>query len=138
MTDRFALDTSALVAWMEDEPGADRIDELLRSDSEVMLPWPTLMELYYLTARRRGIPFAQKRYAMITHLNITVLDDWNQGLWLQAARLKARYPVSLADAQIAALARSVDAILVHKDPEYEPLAQELRLEALPFKTQHGR
>ena len=134
--DHYALDTSALVAYIEDEAGADRIGELFRDATPVMIPWPTLMEFYYLTARRRGIAVARVRYAALKHLNITILDMWDEELWLQAALLKARYSLSLADAQIAALARGKGAILLHKDPEFIPLAQELKLEALPLKPRH--
>ncbi|MBE2237720.1 MAG: hypothetical protein IAE81_08025 [Caldilineaceae bacterium] len=53
---------------------------------------------------------------------------------LAAARFKANYPVSLADAMIAAYATKVGAILLHKDPEYEALADVVRLEKLPDKV----
>jgi hypothetical protein len=31
-----------------------------------------------------------------------------------------------------------DAVLVHKDPEYETLAEDIALEALPFKLRSGK
>jgi predicted nucleic acid-binding protein len=52
---------------------------------------------------------------------------------LQAGRLKALYRLSVADALIAALAKLHQATLVHKDPEFEPLSQEISLWNLPFK-----
>jgi predicted nucleic acid-binding protein len=47
-------------------------------------------------------------------------------LLLRMAELKASYPLSLADAWIAASALEANAILVHKDPEFDavPVAQE--------------
>jgi predicted nucleic acid-binding protein len=46
----------------------------------------------------------------------------------KAAELKARYPISLADAWIAAAALLEQADLVHKDPEFEVIvAPQLRL-----------
>jgi predicted nucleic acid-binding protein len=48
--------------------------------------------------------------------------------------LKARHPISIADALIAAYALQLDAILVHKDPEYDALAGTLRMEPLPYKS----
>jgi len=47
--------------------------------------------------------------------------------------LKARYRMSFADAFIAATAIHLDAILVHKDPEFEALKAILRTESLPYK-----
>jgi len=41
--------------------------------------------------------------------------------------------MSFADAWIAALAKHHEAILVHKDPEFESVSQAIRLQALPYK-----
>ena len=46
--------------------------------------------------------------------------------------VKATYPLSLADAWIAATAMECDATLIHKDPEFERLAS-LKEERLPYK-----
>ena len=53
---------------------------------------------------------------------------------LTAARLKAQHRVSLADAIIAAFAIRQDAILLHKDPEFDALTGLLKMEALPYKS----
>ena len=60
-------------------------------------------------------------------------DNWvheSPELLLRAAELTASYPLSLADAWIAASALEANAILVHKDPEFDavPVAQE----SLPY------
>lgn len=52
---------------------------------------------------------------------------------LQAARLKAKYRLSVADAQIAAAAKLRGAKLVHKDPEFAALSEEVPLLALPYR-----
>jgi predicted nucleic acid-binding protein len=49
-----------------------------------------------------------------------------------AAEVKARFPVSLADAWIAAAALLMDAVLLHKDPEFERI-DGLKQELLPYK-----
>lgn len=48
----------------------------------------------------------------------------------EAARIKAEYPISLADAWIAALAILRFARLVHRDPEYDAIP-DLLSERLP-------
>ena len=53
---------------------------------------------------------------------------------LTAARFKATARVSFADALIAAFAVRHEAILVHKDPEYEALGDRVSLEALPYNV----
>lgn len=50
----------------------------------------------------------------------------------KAAEVKACYPMSLADAWIAAAAILTDATLVHKDPEFENLSSLPQLR-LPYK-----
>ncbi|MGL4609431.1 MAG: hypothetical protein ACRCYY_07065 [Trueperaceae bacterium] len=50
-----------------------------------------------------------------------------------AATFKALFRLSLADTIITSYARIHNAILVHKDPEYEVLKQEIQLESLPYK-----
>ena len=50
----------------------------------------------------------------------------------KAAEIKARYPVSLADAWIAAAALLERAELVHKDPEFEAI--DLPQLYLPYKN----
>lgn len=52
---------------------------------------------------------------------------------LAAARLKAAHHISLGDCIVAGYAITRGAILLHKDPEYIPLADQIELEALPFK-----
>ena len=52
---------------------------------------------------------------------------------LTASRFKARFRISLADALIAAFAVRQEAILVHKDPELEALAEIVPQEILPYK-----
>ncbi len=57
---------------------------------------------------------------------------------LLAARYKAEYRISLADSFVAAATSLLDAVLVHKDPEFDPMGNELRLRSLPFKTRRKR
>ena len=134
---RFVLDTSALLAWLEGEDGAERVRELLRGDDEVVLPWPVLMELFYITARARGEQVALQRYASVKQLPVTLVEQMDEPLLLAAARFKAQFPISIADAMIAAFASHLGATLVHKDPEYDALKGKFAMEPLPYKTQAG-
>ena len=84
-------------------------------------------------ASKTGDEEADFRYALLIELPATILWEVDEALLLTASRIKAVHPLSLGDAIIAAYAIAQDAILVHKDPEYEVLSNELRLEALPYK-----
>jgi len=48
-------------------------------------------------------------------------------------KLKATHKISFADAWVAATAIMLSAILVHKDPEFEELEDELEMLKLPYK-----
>lgn len=132
----YLLDTSALVAWLQGEAGAERVRSLLRGDDPVFLPWPALIEVYYLTSRASGEAMARQRYAALRALPVHLVESNDESFWLSAARFKASFGLSFADALIAALARQSTAILVHKDPELEPLASEIALESLDYKPRH--
>jgi len=132
-TDVYLLDTSALLSFIEDEEGADRVEQALRQ-KETIVPWPILLEMYYITLQEEGQAEADRRFALIKQLKVTILHDMDEATVLTAAMLKARHHVSLADAIIAAFAIRKGAILIHKDPEFEALAGLLKMEALPYKN----
>lgn len=128
--DPFVIDTSAVLALIEDEAGADRVEHLLRS-AQALVPWPVLMETYYITQREQGQADADRRYAMLKRA-ADILWEIDEPVLLTAARLKG-HPISFADALIAAYAVRRDATLVHKDPEYAGLEGAVKLESLPYK-----
>jgi predicted nucleic acid-binding protein len=131
-TDTYLLDTSAIMALMEDELGADRVEQMLRQ-SDVIIPFPVLLETYYVSLQEQSEAVADERYALLRHLSVKEIWSVDEPTLLTAARLKARFRVSFADALIAAFALRSDAILVHKDPEFEVLADHVRQELLPYK-----
>ncbi len=126
------LDTSALFTFIEDEPGADRVEALLRRP-DTLITWVSVLEVYYITLQERGEVEAAARHNLIKALPVTFLQGMEEHVLIEAARIKANYKVSFADAIIAACAICADATLVHKDPEFAPLAGKLKLEALPSK-----
>lgn len=130
--ERYMLDTSALLTLIEDEAGADRVEQVLHQ-GQVLLPWPVLLETHYISQRERGRAEADQRYALIKKLPATLLWDFDEPTLLTASRLKATHLLSVADAIIAAFAIRENAILLHKDPEFEPLSGDVTLEGLPYK-----
>jgi predicted nucleic acid-binding protein len=76
---------------------------------------------------------ANGRLALLKKLPVEIIWQHDEPALLQASRFKAENRISLADALIAALASRLDAVLVHKDPEFEALTGVVDLEALPYK-----
>ena len=129
----FVLDSSALLALIEDEEGASRVEEVIRT-STVVIPAAVLMELFYILRQERGEAEAYQFYAQTREVADEVVWKLDEATLLTAGRFKADHQVSLADAWIAATAGQRGALLLHKDPEFEALRDEIRMEALPFKA----
>lgn len=133
----YVLDTSALLAFRNREPGEETVASILRraakKEIRALISFVTVTEIFYLSWQRLG-----KEKAYHVHLQLMTLPleriDANEKTLLVAGELKAAYPVSLADAYIAALAMEHHAILVHKDPDYESLGERIVLKTLPYKT----
>jgi predicted nucleic acid-binding protein len=122
------------LALIENEEGAERVESLIR-DEVTLVPFLSILELHYITLQERGQAEADRRYALLKQLPCKILWHLDEPLVLTASRFKAGHKISLADAMISAFAHRHGAVLVHKDPEYEALAEEeLELEALPYKA----
>ena len=128
----FVLDSSAIIALLEGEAGADRVEAVLRTESTI-LPWVALMEIHYVTLRESGKSEADRRHALLKALPSEKRWDTNEATVLAAAALKAKFRLSFADALIAAIASECGATLLHKDPEMEALAGIVDVESLPYK-----
>lgn len=136
MAERYVLDTSAILAFTDNEEGADEVQRLLEAararQCVIDVCAISLMELAYITEREQGEDEAARLVALVKAWPITWVYPDEKTL-LQAAKLKATHRLSVADALIAAVAKLSHATLVHKDPEFEALASQLALRSLPFK-----
>lgn len=132
---RFLLDTSALLTLRDDEAGADRVAEVLglavKGKTKCYGCFITLMEVLYRVWRDEGQASGQLAYQQCLALPIEWLKS-TDSLLVKAGEYKALYPLSIADAWIAACAFEQGAVLLHKDPEFKvlPVTQEL----LPLKA----
>ena len=131
----FLLDTSALLALRDDEPGADRVSQLLQATDQGTVTcygcFMSLMEVFYRVWKDEGESAGREAYADCLALPIQWIHE-SPPLLERAAMVKATHPLSLADAWIAAAALELNATLVHKDPEFEKLPGLLE-ERLPYK-----
>ena len=128
------LDTSALLALRDDEPGADRVAALLEQAQagrcRCLGCFMTLMEVFYRVWKDEGASAGRLAYEQCRSLPIEWVHE-SPALLEAAAEIKATHPLFLADAWIAAAARLAGATLVHKDPEFSAI--KLPQEILPLK-----
>jgi predicted nucleic acid-binding protein len=129
---RYVLDTSAVLALRGNEPGANRVEAILRAArggrAKVLLSFMTRMELLYRIASDEGHEAADVAVRLLD----ATRAEWvscESPILEEAARIKAAGGLSVADAWIAATATHHDAVLVHSDPEFAR-AQHVRQERL--------
>jgi len=130
------LDSWALVAFFEDEPAAEQVEELLlraaQQNVRLYLSALNWAEVYYNTMREVSQMAADARAAELATLPVEIVgvaDDLK--LARQAAQFKARFRISLADAFAAALAKEKKAELVTGDPEFRTMDGQIKILWLP-------
>lgn len=128
------LDSFAVLAYLNDEPGAEFVTALLeragRRQTTLSMHTINLGEVYYATHRASGEVRAETAYAKVRAFPVRFLASVEEDLLLTAARLKARYPLAYADAFAAATAMLLEMPLISGDPEFRPLVRDRLLTLL--------
>ena len=131
----YVLDTSAVMAVLFAEDGAELVHEIIYNPERVWLPFLAVMEVEYRLLRTRPD---------LLDASLSLIDAWpvftqeSFYTWRkEAARIKAAGGLSVADAWMAALAVLEDAELVHKDPEFDEVPG-LKAIRLPYDRDTGR
>lgn len=138
MTDvkTYLFDTSAVLTYLQDEQGADSIQTLLlqylTGQIHIVISVITLIELRYKLMRQYSPQVVDEMIQKWLWLNIQAID-FTMPLVEWAASYKATAKMSFADACIAATAKHRGAVLVHKDPEYQSILDDIEQLPLPFK-----
>jgi ribonuclease VapC len=116
------LDSSALMAYLNAEPGGARVVELLTQAQtgkcRLLLCSTNLGEILFTVERRRGLSKAQQTQALIENLPIEEIAA-ERSLILDAAHIKAGQAISYADAFVAALAAREHASILTGEPEFK-------------------
>jgi predicted nucleic acid-binding protein len=125
------LDSYALMAFFEDESGADLVRELILKAEEnrvnLLMSVVNLGEVWYAIARTNSPEVADQYIGEIRGMAIEIVDaDWQ--LTRQAAAYKASGNISYADCFAAALAKAKKAELVTGDKEFKPLESQIKIQ----------
>jgi len=98
---RYIIDACALLAFLNDEDGADKIEDLLNqstaNDISVFMSIINLLEVYYGELRDKGADIAQIVLDTVQQCSIKIIDTVSEQVFHEAARLKASYKMSIAD-----------------------------------------
>jgi len=125
------MDTWAIIAYLEDEPSAQQIADLIASAHEEEIPiYMTVVnvgEVWYNIAREISEEDANSSVKELHDLRIQFVDvDWE--LTLEAARFKSQNKMSYADCYAAALAKAKKADLVTGDKEFKALEDQIKIQ----------
>jgi predicted nucleic acid-binding protein len=118
------LDAYALMAFFEDEPGADLVRGLLlkaeEGDLKLLMSVVNLGEVWYAIARASSPETADLVINEIRGMSIDILDaDWP--ITRQAAVFKAGGNIAYGDCFAAALSKERGAALITGDREFKRL-----------------
>lgn len=118
----YILDTFAVLAYLGNEEGADRVEELLekakKKEVKLYINYVNLGEVYYIVAREFGVAKANEAVAIVKRWNVEFVGV-NESVALTAARIKAMHNLSYADAFVVATAIDKRGVIVTGDREFE-------------------
>ncbi len=124
------LDSYSLIAYIENEPGAEKMIEVLRlardSGKALLLSVVNWGEVYYIMLREADQERADHVAHLISTLPIQIVPV-DLELARQAALFKSRKKMSYADCFAAALAKLRRAELVTGDKDFRQVEGEIKL-----------
>ncbi|MFH2075052.1 MAG: type II toxin-antitoxin system VapC family toxin [Pseudomonadota bacterium] len=134
---KYVLDSYAMIAFFEDEAGADAVAALLReffaNKAKGYMSVVNWGEMYYSTMREQGREEAEKVLLQFAKYPIGLVDA-DQALTREAAKLKGAYRIAYADCFAAALSLKLKAILVTGDPEFRQMEEKVSIQWIDVKA----
>ena len=111
-----------MLAFLNKERGFEKVKSLLRaaeaSSEPLLMNEINIGEVYYVTAKDRSVERAEEFLHRLETLPILPVSNSFADV-LEAARIKARFPISYADAFVVATAVRMNAAIVTGDPEFQ-------------------
>jgi len=125
---RFVLDASALLTFLENRPGADKLADVIRFANQGRYRlWMSAInwgEVYYSTWRLRGPGIARKTLADIAQLPLEICPS-DLLLTRAAAELRANHKLHYTDCFAAALAIHFQAALATSDQDFASIQKKI-------------
>jgi predicted nucleic acid-binding protein len=134
MSDIFALDSWALLAYLQgEEPAASRVRDVIEGaqagTARLFISIINLGEVYYRVGKTKNAKEAESTLADLRLLPIEILSATDE-IVFAAARLKMAHAISYADAFAAVTAIQKGAILLTGDPELLGMKKIISVEKL--------
>lgn len=130
MKKNYVLDSFALLAYFESEPGAKGIKEILHlaqnKKVKLFLSTVNLGEIFYIVYRRRGEELAEKSLVAIEQLNIELVGV-DKSISLLAAKIKAKTNLGYIDSITGALSKLSESVLITGDSDFKKIENEISI-----------
>jgi len=124
----YVLDAFAVLTYLGDEEGADKVEELLdrakNGEIKLIMNYLNLGEVYHIIAKELGVAKANEVIAIVKRWNLEFVGV-DENLSLTAARIKAMHSLSYADAFVVATAISRKGTIVTGDREFEGVYSDI-------------
>ena len=129
MPERYTFDSEVILAFYLDEEGAevveDCLDQVQNGAAEGCINVINLTEIYYILSRVNP-ELAEETEKKLRLLGLKVIPVEDDGLWREAAHVKAKHSSSLADAFAIATAKAFKSkLVVGSDKEFNKLNIQL-------------
>jgi PIN domain nuclease of toxin-antitoxin system len=126
------LDACALLAFFKDEPGAEIVEDIIEKANKgkcsLYLHKVNFLEVYYKIKQKNSAD-AEDAYTEIINYPIFIVQDIDDALFMEAARLKVSYKISLADSFALGLASTRGMTLMTCDHhEFDNVEQHENIE----------
>lgn len=126
----YVLDSFALLAHFQAEASGPQVRALLESatgaQAVLQVSLINVGEMFYIMRREQGVNHAEEMLRDLRTLPIDFAPATEERI-LAAARFKATYPLSYADAFAVALAQELGATLVTGDPEFRAVESTVNI-----------
>ena len=126
----YLFDAFPLLCWLQEEPGYELVDNLLNEAEtgkiSISMHIINLGEVVYRTCRVASMKRGEEILEKIRLLPIRILSISDEEV-MAAAKIKAKYPISYADAFAVAKALQSGAIVVTGDPEYKKVSKTVEI-----------
>ena len=124
------LDAHALMAYLEKEPGYEKVRDIFTSaaekDRNLLMTTVNWGEVYYIVTREYDYPHADEIALIIQGLPIDIVPV-DMELAKEAAMFKAAHKMSYADCFAAALAKKKKAELITGDKEFKAVEGSVKI-----------
>lgn len=125
------IDSYALLAYLKQENNYRKVENLLSSkDTQPLMNDINIGETFYILARERGLDKAEYFInAILPTLPIIQIGNHFTEV-IQAAKIKAQYPISYADCFVVATAIREQAVIITGDPDFKHVEKIVEIDWL--------